>query len=272
MSCMRGLTFKGLHCYDDFGLYMRSEDRALLPALRKKEIIIPGRHGVYDFDDNTYDKRIISVKFMHVEQGLTALRLKARKIAAWLSGKGLLIFDDEPDKYYIAKVYSNVSITDIATSAEFTIQFECQPFACYFIDTSQDFMLDSDILLDSDIRLDDVFSFQVTGNTVVEINNFGTQEINYKSQQGSVWSIIITGSFSNISISMNGKTFTYNEPIINQVVEIDNVKCLVKTSGINKLSVTNAEFLSILPGINDVTITGAGLNCEVLFKYNPLFL
>lgn len=269
---MRGLTFKGLHCYNDFGLYMRSEDRALLPALRRKEIVVPGRHGTYDFEDDTYDKRIISVKFTHVEQNLTALRLKARKIATWLSSKGVLIFDDEPDKYYIAKVYSNISIADIAMFAEFSIQFECQPFAISIVDTENDILLDSDVLLESDIGLDDQFKFTITENTTVEINNFGTREINYKSPQGSNWSIIITGSFTKISISMNNTTFTYNEPINNQTVEIDNVKCFVKTDAINKLSVTNAEFLTLMPGINDVTITGTGLNCEILFKYSPLFL
>lgn len=275
---MMGLTYNGYHSYNDFGLYMRSEDRSLLPNRRKRQLVIPGKHGIYDFRNNTYDARIISVKFAYVEAGLNQLRLKARAVAAWLSGEGQLIFDDEPDKCYHAKVYTSVKISDIAYTAEFSVQFECQPMSRYIVSTGEDVILDSYLPLDSEILLNpgDAFTFNVTSSpTEIILENWGTADINYKSQIGALSKIVITGSFTTFSITLNGKTLNYNEAVSSSTVEIDNINCKVKLGDVNKLSAVSgdlASFLEIVPGINTATITGTGLICTVLFDFIPLYI
>ena len=122
------LTFKGTHS-STYGLFMKSIDRNTLPPLRKREIEIPGRHGTYDFGSNVYDTRIITIQFEVVQNALQNLRSSIRQIAAWLSGRGKLVFDDEPDKYYDAKIYQNIPLEQIAYSGIFSVIFECQPFA-----------------------------------------------------------------------------------------------------------------------------------------------
>lgn len=59
------------------------------------------------------------------------LRDKIRDLAGWLSGSGLLIFDDEPHKAYEASVYSPVGVEQLLLQPKATldIEFECQPFA-----------------------------------------------------------------------------------------------------------------------------------------------
>jgi len=59
------------------------------------------------------------------------LRAKAREMARWLSGKGMLVFDDEPDKAYDAAVYGYVGIEqlELLPAGLLTVTFECQPFA-----------------------------------------------------------------------------------------------------------------------------------------------
>ncbi len=275
---MIGIMYNGLHSYNDFGLYMRSEDRNMLPTLRKRQLVIPSKHGVYDFGDNTNDVRVISVKFTYTEADLNSLRLKARAVAAWLSGEGQLIFDDEPDKYYQAKVYTSVKISDTAYTAEFSVQFECQPMAQYVVSTGEDIILDSILPLNSDVLLKPVdnFKFNITSSpTEVIFENWGTSDINYKSQVGALSKIIITGSFVTFSITLNGKTLNYNEAVNNGTVTIDNVNCTVKLGGVNKLSVVTgdlASFLKLVPGTNTATITGTGLNCSVLFDFIPLYI
>lgn len=50
-------------------------------------------------------------------------------MAEWLSGEGLLVFDDEPEKAYSAKVVGGISIEQIAVTGTCEVRFLCKPFA-----------------------------------------------------------------------------------------------------------------------------------------------
>jgi len=128
---MIGFKFRNIHS-SNFKIGARSIDRSLIPELRKNEFIIPGRHGTIDFGLNTYEKRPIQVEIGLVKNAtFEDLRKSARDIARWLSGKGMLIFDDELDKSYDASVYSYVGIEQLTKmpAGKITVVFECQPFA-----------------------------------------------------------------------------------------------------------------------------------------------
>jgi len=128
---MIGFTFRNIHS-STFGIGVRSVDRSLIPELRKNEFVIPGRHGTIDFGLNTYEKRQITIELGLLKNtDWQALRAKAREIAKWLSGKGMLIFDDELDKAYDAAVYGYIGIEQIQSlpAGVLTVTFECQPFA-----------------------------------------------------------------------------------------------------------------------------------------------
>ena len=128
---MIGFTFRNIHS-SNFGIGVRSVDRSLIPELRKNEFVIPGRHGTLDFGLNTYEKRPIQVRIGLLKNAdWQTLRAKARDVARWLSGKGMLVFDDEPDKAYDAAVYGYVGIEqlELLPAGLLTVTFECQPFA-----------------------------------------------------------------------------------------------------------------------------------------------
>lgn len=124
-----GFTFANIHSRD-MGVVFRSVDRTLLPAKRILHYTIPGKSGTYDQQDG-YENREISCELSFVGDGRSygGVRTKARAIAGWLSGEGLLIFDDEPDKAYRAKVVSPVSIEQIAVTGRSEVTFLCAPFA-----------------------------------------------------------------------------------------------------------------------------------------------
>ncbi len=128
---MIGFTFRNIHS-SVYNIGVKSDDRSLLPELRKNEFFIPGRHGTVDFGLNTYEKRIISVEIGLLKNADWAtLRASARDVADWLSGKGRLVFDDEPTRAYNASVYDPIGITQIQAlpSGIISVSFECQPFA-----------------------------------------------------------------------------------------------------------------------------------------------
>lgn len=125
-----GFSFNNRHS-SDFEIFMKSDDRTLLPAKSQASYMIPGRDGTYDSDDFDYQNRIITVQiaFLGSENNMETLRKRVRDIAKWLSGQGNLIFDDEPDKAYSAKVTSGISLLQIVRQGQATVSFDCQPFA-----------------------------------------------------------------------------------------------------------------------------------------------
>lgn len=93
-----GFTFNNVHSAD-MGVVFRSSDRTLLPPKRITQYTIPGRSGTYDIEDG-YDNREITldVSFVGEAYNYPGVRSRARAVAAWLSGEGLLVFDDEPER------------------------------------------------------------------------------------------------------------------------------------------------------------------------------
>ena len=126
---MVGFTFCGRHSFRDFGIYMKSKDRTLLPERRRRQLEIPLRHGLYTFSGATYDIRVHTISCCAVTSGLVQFRQRIRDIAGWLSGTGELIYDDEPDKAYTATVYSSIPLEQVVSAGLFDLVFECQPFA-----------------------------------------------------------------------------------------------------------------------------------------------
>jgi len=115
-----------------YNIVAKSVNRPLLPVLRKRELVIPGKHGTYGFGDETFDKRIIEIELKYIGTSFNELRTRARQIAYWLSGfSGTknLVFSDEPDKWYVGKIYSEIGLQNFFKLGQATVQFECEPFA-----------------------------------------------------------------------------------------------------------------------------------------------
>ena len=124
-----GFTFNGTHS-GAMGVVFRSVDRTLLPAKRVTQYTIPGKSGTYDIEDGYENREIVcEISFVGAGHTYAGVRTRARAVAGWLSGGGLLIFDDEPDRAYTAKVIEGVSIEQIAVTGRCEVIFACVPFA-----------------------------------------------------------------------------------------------------------------------------------------------
>ena len=146
-------------------------NRPLLPTLRKRELQIAGRDGVYDFGGNTYENNFITVECALIEDNKADLIKEAREVAKWLRNKGSLIFDEEPNKQYIGRIYSSVPLVNLATTGRFTLMFEVEPYAY------------SEVNLIEVTRTDETPLFVTnSGNIktppIITITNTGTSPIN----------------------------------------------------------------------------------------------
>ena len=127
---MTGFFFNNLHS-SDFWLSLEDADRPLLPPLQRNDYKITGRHGTVGFGGETYGMRQITAHICFISDNVRNLQILAREIAFWLGNgsKGILWFDDEPDKAYDAVVYEAVDTDQIIRTKRASVVFECQPFA-----------------------------------------------------------------------------------------------------------------------------------------------
>lgn len=123
-----GFTFANRHS-SGLGVVFNSKNRSISPAKRKNQYYIAGKDGYLDYNDETYDNRVITLEIKLLTNTLSDLRAKVRDVAYWLSGAGNLIFDDENDKAYNAKVFEAIDLEQLYLSGKCNVVFECEPFA-----------------------------------------------------------------------------------------------------------------------------------------------
>jgi predicted phage tail component-like protein len=252
-------SFNGVES-SSFNLVCKSVTRPLLPAVKTRRIEIPGMSGLYDLDingvDYEYEMRTVTMLIQYIGSSYIELRTRARQISAWLSTQGFkrLIINDENDKYYSAKVTSEINLESLWESGSAEISFDCQPFA---------YSVTEQILTYNGIAALDV-----------DFTNPGTRTITYKSPPGSRFHIQITGSWTTLAVGINGAVIQY--PIAGSgVLTIDNIDMEVYLDGVNKFSVITGNydtFLKVIPGENNLIISGAGINANVIVRYIPLWL
>lgn len=125
---MTGFFFANKHSRE-FWLAMEDAVRPLLPELGRNDYTLTGRHGTVNFGNETYKTRQIAAEICFISDNVRNLQTLAREIAFWLSGKGILFFDDEPDLAYDAIIYQAIDTEQLIRTKRATVVFECQPFA-----------------------------------------------------------------------------------------------------------------------------------------------
>lgn len=264
---------------NEFDIVCRSVSLPILPSVRSQQMQIYGKSGVIDYGGGDYDMRKLIMNIAYVGDNYLEFRSRARKIAAWLTTQqwAKLIIFDEPDKYYLARVLDGVDFESICRLGQADITFECQPFAYMCTSTGSDPTWDeADFPWITDIPWNMVQSYQfsATGTTNYTFEHPGTQEIGCYSPQGSKFDIIVSGSWTTLELTLNGKTLEYTESGSGLLV-IDNVNMEVKLDGANKLSKLDGDvdsFLSVVPGENTIEISGTGLNVTVTIDFTPIWL
>lgn len=243
----------------EFSLVCKSIKRPLLPAMKVSRVESIGVSGSYDFDVNEYQLRSVTMRITYIGTSYEELRSRAREIAAWLtvSTWSQLIINDEPDKYYLAKVTSQIDLNSMYEAGEIDVVFDCQPFAYSLYDETE--MYDG-----------------IVTTTEVPFTNPGTRKIDYKSPEGSTSYIYVTGTWTTLTLAMNGKSITYNHAESSKTVRFDNIELEVEmTGGVNKFQYLTGDvttFLTILPGENVLTVSGTDIEVDIVINYIPLWI
>jgi len=247
--------------------------------MKTRQLDIKSSSGVYDFGGSEYSLRPIILHIAYVGDSFEELRTRAREIAAWLDTEtwSKLIINDEPDKYYLARVVSEIDLDTFKKFGEADITFVCQPFAYMVVDTGEDLtweQADFPWITDIPWIMSEAYTFTATGTKDFIFNNPGTKEINFRSPQGTKSLINVSGTWTTLSLSMNGKALNYNKVGSGELV-IDNVEMEIEFNGTNVLSEITGDlayFLVIKPGDNVISVSGTGLNITVTIDFTPMWL
>ncbi len=127
-SIFVGFSFNYVHS-STVGLYVDTPSRVIKPSLRTHQYVVPGRSGTLDYGGDTYDCIEITCKVAYRADKKADMRAQQRAVAEFLAQSGPLVFDDEPDKAYTAKVVEAVGMEEAVRIGAMEVTFLCQPYA-----------------------------------------------------------------------------------------------------------------------------------------------
>ncbi|RXM68353.1 distal tail protein Dit [Clostridium tetani] len=116
-----GFVWRGIHS-NEKGLKIISLPNITTPEKREEKIIIPGRSGYLTQSDGSYEGKVKPVEFDYFDN-------RFDDIKQWLTGSGEVIFSNEPDRYYKARIINKLDLARVLEKFHSgIIQFDCQPF------------------------------------------------------------------------------------------------------------------------------------------------
>lgn len=130
-------SFCGRHC-EELGVAFLTSQYPFVPAQDISTASIAGRHGTLRWKGRTFRPRYLKGTLYLLgddDEPITTEELLRRgsELALWLcgqDGRGELILDALPDRYFIAEVDAEAALKDTDwLSGEAAISFTCQPFA-----------------------------------------------------------------------------------------------------------------------------------------------
>ena len=275
--------FNSLSSYDNFGIIAKTVNRPLLPAKRRSGVVIPGRHGTYDFSDDSYENVIIPVLIQYDNETFEDARIRARRISAWLGQKGAskpLIITDEPDKYYSAKIYDSASVQNIVNLApgeSTTINFECYPLAFSLTADSLGLRIIEPQIVQNNGTEKALPIITITPITLsagmdeaVEVTGaFPNAPLDLETPQE--WPPAIVTTLTNPAITIGGNTLVYTGTLTEGQSLIINTETYQATKGgTNVLASISGEWPVLEVGDNEISIADTtseiGAAIELLFR------
>ena len=107
----------------ELGLFMERCPEKISPKRRDETFTVPGRHGNLTTTDGAFDSYIRSAEFIVKDEK------RIDEICAHFKGSGWLIFSNEPDRKYKARVANQIEFSHVIRHFKrFVVEFEVQPF------------------------------------------------------------------------------------------------------------------------------------------------
>lgn len=203
---------------------------------------IPGRDGAWDFGTQ-FDARPIEIDCVILADSKADLKQKVRDLAGLFNprlGSRALIFDDEPDKLYFARLTGQLPIEQIGSFGSFTLQLICvDPFVYSSGETTS------------------------SGTSPLTVTQNGTHvatpvlTITKNSGAGTLTVTHSDGTFETL-------TFTPSAP--SGVYVVNCKEFTITKDGAGAYKFVTGDFVTLHQGNNLITTTGSVTNIQVTFR------
>lgn len=259
-----GITYNGIHS-DTFQIAVSIKSLPYLPKKRQTTIEVQGRDGGVVFEDS-YDNINIELSCQIGGYEPSLRRSAARKIAAWLSATGgQLIFDYEPDKVYtVVAIVNDVSSSIDGWIENFTINFTCKPYQTSLIYNDELTWNDANFPWNDAnfpwLGYSRIFT-DVRNGDILSVGNAGT----YKALPV----VKLDGVAATVTIG----SMTYSN--LAGIIYIDceeQVVYSISGAKVNQILNFSGEFIEILPGVNNIIVSGSITSLNVEFDYKNTFI
>lgn len=241
-----------------FGLTCDRETHSILPEQRKYVQEIPGLDGAVDFGIGGYSTRVMTVD-VYFTGDYADLRANREKIIAWLANSNgspkELIFGNDPDRYYMAKIYAALDFKNTPEHNIGSIQFECNPPWQY---QNGILLTPDEIAWNTQDNLEGVqWMKEFTAPDSLRLTNAGTLSVKPKIK-------LFNNIPSGLILTYGDNKWQYNAALQHDGILID---CAAETvtrmsDGVNlflNVDQINDAFFQIKPGQAEITVTASDL-------------
>lgn len=225
------------------------------PDMVNKTMNIPGMEGEWDFGSDWGSKPFSIPLYIDEPDMYQRQRLLREFVAFLLDPYGRprplkLTFDYDPDKYYEVKLNNRIDPERLFRLNKFELSFVAHNPIAQFIVPSNQISWDSDIPFMNDVLWG-------MGETEFNISSTTTITLVYSGNVAMRAGFTLKGSGTNVKVSANGKTMTFGN-MSNATFLVDGQSYTIKKNGVDSL--VSTDFIELVHGENQVTISGSNLN------------
>ncbi|MGX5569501.1 distal tail protein Dit [Bacillus toyonensis] len=242
------------------------------PPIRDYTVSIPGRPGAYYFGSDIDPLEFNLPLIIKPQEDRFSLTAAIRKmVAAFIDPYGKpkqikLIYDYEPDKYYLARYSGSMAIDRYFRMGKFELPLIAYDPCAYSVLQSTDEIRWQDMVpWMSDIPIGfKKAAYKVNSPQTLTVDNFGSLVVRPVLE--------INGSANNFTFTLNGERFSLGS-FTNSSFLIDAERYSIIKDGQNFLFKLqgNLEKLELMPGANAIQIGGSNLNINIAFKYRAKY-
>jgi predicted phage tail component-like protein len=262
------LSIDGVHLENDLGLHLLAgSDETMMPETRQDTLTIPDRHGAIAFDSYLEPRRLFPQILIPSQATLNDVQGIVRKVSSLLVdeyGKPKdvkVIYDYEPDKYYIARLTGYISVDRIAKAGIFLIPlYAYDPFAY----SSEERLITG---LSNIARSTDNEGSVIT-KPIIELSSLPGQIQSIDMASEEEGNDLGNLPLLNPVVNINGNEIRYSGELSGTVI-IDSKEMVAKEGSINSLMKISGDFPVLHTGNNTVSVTddnGAIGNIKIMYR------
>lgn len=255
--------------FEDFGFICEpGNEDPLTPNMEHKTLSIPGKVGLWDFGIEIKERHF-SFPLKIMDRFFTKIQRNFNELKEFfLDPHGQpreikIIFDYEIDKYYIAKLNGfsvPARLTEESTIVISVVAYD--PLKYGTVENHEIHWDSTNVSYDDSYSMDTVYVDDVTITTPQSVE---TTVNGYALTP----TILITGTGNNVSLKANGKTLSLGS-FTNATFEIRGKDYRILKN--NEEQFINGDFLQLLPGLNQVEITGFNLNFNLSIRVRDQYI